>query len=84
MAIEDEIKEIEDEIRRTPYNKASQHHKQVAGAIFITLNNMMPEERSRKRLQIVDDMKNDGQLVYCYDMSDLYERLSPVYKVMPG
>ena len=26
MAIEDEIKEIEDEIRKTPYNKASQHH----------------------------------------------------------
>lgn len=64
-------------------NKASQHHKQVAGAIFITLNNMMPEERSRKRLQIIDDMKDDGQLIYCYDMSDLYERLSPVYKVTP-
>lgn len=26
MAIEDDIKEVEDEIRKTPYNKASQHH----------------------------------------------------------
>lgn len=60
-------------------NKASKHHKKVAGAIFIAVNNMMPEDSKRKRFQIIDDMKKEGHLIYCYDMSYLYERLSPVY-----
>jgi excisionase family DNA binding protein len=60
-------------------NKAHKHHKTVSGAIFVTLNNMMPDESKRKRFQIIDDMKNEGHLIYCYDISYLYERLSPVY-----
>jgi len=60
-------------------NKANKHHKTVVGAIFITLNNLMPDESMRKRYQIIDDMKNEGRLIYCYDISYLYERLSPVY-----
>jgi hypothetical protein len=40
---------------------------------------MMPDESKRKRFQIIDDMKNEGHLIYCYDISYLYERLSPVY-----
>jgi len=60
-------------------NKASKHHKKVAGAIFITINNMMSEENRRRRLQIIDDMKSEGQLIYCYDINHLYERLSPIY-----
>ncbi len=62
-------------------NIAGKHHKKVTGAIFITINNMMPVDSSRKRLQIIDDMKNNGQLIYCYDMSYLYERLSPMYLI---
>jgi len=59
-------------------NRASHHHKNIAGAIFIALNDMMPEDSKRKRFQIIDDMKNEGQLIYCYDISYLYENLSPV------
>jgi excisionase family DNA binding protein len=65
-------------------SKASKHHKKVAGAIFITINNIMPEESKRRRLQIIDDMKNEGQLIYCYDISYLYERLSPIYAMATG
>ncbi|HEX9897277.1 MAG TPA: helix-turn-helix domain-containing protein [Dehalococcoidales bacterium] len=55
-------------------NKARELHKQIAGVTFITINDMMPEEKKRQRFQIIDDMKNEGRLVYCYDMSYLYHR----------
>jgi orotate phosphoribosyltransferase len=57
-------------------NKASKHHIKTAGAIFITVNDMMPEEQKRLRFQIVDDMRNDGRLIYVYDISYLYHSLS--------
>ena len=60
-------------------NRANSNHKTVVGAIFLTLNNLMPEESMRKRFQIIDDMKNEERLIYCYDMSYLYERLYPMY-----
>jgi len=57
-------------------NKANQLHKRTAGAIFITLNDMMPEAEKRKRFQIIDDLKKEGRLIYCYDISYLYRNLS--------
>ena len=57
-------------------DKANKLHKRTAGAIFITLNDMMPEAEKRKRFQIIDDMKKEGRLIYCYDISYLYSSLS--------
>ncbi|MEE8413328.1 MAG: helix-turn-helix domain-containing protein [Dehalococcoidales bacterium] len=65
-------------------SRAKQHHKNVAGAIFITINDMMPEDSKRKRFQIIDDMKNEERLIYCYDISYLYENLSPAYMMAVG
>ena len=58
-------------------NKASQHHKETAGAIFITLNDMMAEEEKRQRFQIIADLRREDRLIYCYDVSYLYRSLSP-------
>lgn len=57
-------------------NKASKLHKKTVGAIFITLNDMMPEESRRQRFKIIDDLRSEGQLIYCYDISYLYRSLS--------
>ncbi|MBI2849903.1 MAG: helix-turn-helix domain-containing protein [Chloroflexi bacterium] len=57
-------------------DKASKHNKKIAGAIFITLNDMMFEEEKRRRLQIIEDLRNQGRLIYCYDISHLYRNLS--------
>ncbi|NLE08701.1 MAG: hypothetical protein GX631_05560 [Dehalococcoidales bacterium] len=48
----------------------------TVGAIFISMNDMMPEEQKRQRFQIIDDMRKDGRLIYAYDMSYLYRRTS--------
>jgi hypothetical protein len=53
-------------------DKASRRHIKTAGAIFITINDMMPEEQKRLRFQIIDDMRNDSRLIYVYDLSYLY------------
>ncbi len=53
-------------------NKASKLNIKTAGAIFITVNDMMPEEKRRQRYQIIDDMIKDNLLIYAYDMSYLY------------
>ena len=58
-------------------NKASKLHKKTVGAIFITINDMMPEESRRHRFKIIDDLRNEGHLIYCYDISYLYHSLSP-------
>jgi excisionase family DNA binding protein len=57
-------------------NKLGGLHKSTTGAIFITINDMMAEEAKRQRFQIVDDMKREGRLIYCYDISYLYHSLS--------
>ena len=57
-------------------NKVSKLHKDTAGAIFITINDMMIEEEKRQRFQIIDDLKREGHLIYCYDISHLYHNLS--------
>ncbi len=57
-------------------NKASKLHKDTAGAIFITINDMMIEEEKRQRFQIIDDLRKEGRLIYCYDISYLYRNLS--------
>lgn len=57
-------------------NKASKLHKNAAGAIFITINDMMAEEQKRRRFQIIDDLRREGRLIYCYDISYLYHSLS--------
>jgi len=56
--------------------RASASHKKIAGVVFITLNDMMVEGRRRQRFQIIDDMKREGRLVYCYDISYLYHTFS--------
>lgn len=53
-------------------NKASKLNVRTAGAIFITVNDMMPDEKRRQRYQIIDDMIKEGRLIYSYDMSYLY------------
>jgi len=57
-------------------NKTDKLHKNIAGVIFITLNDMMPEETHRQRLTLIDDLRKEGRLVYCYDLSYLYHNLS--------
>ena len=57
-------------------NKASKLHKNTAGAIFITVNDMMVAEEKRQRFQIIDDLRSEGHLIYCYDISHLYHNIS--------
>lgn len=57
-------------------NKITKLHKKTAGAIFITINDMMPEESKRRQFKIIDDMQSKGCLIYCYDISYLYHSTS--------
>lgn len=60
-------------------NKLNKKHIRTAGAIFITVNDMMPAESKRQRFQIIEDMRNDGRLIYSYDISHLYNSTSLEY-----
>jgi excisionase family DNA binding protein len=62
-------------------NKASRLHKSTAGVIFITINDMMPEESRRQRLKLIDDLTGEARLIYCYDMSYLYRSISPEHLI---
>lgn len=57
---------------RQSIDRVSKLNVRTAGAIFISVNDMMPEEQRRQRFQIIDDMIKDGRLIYAYNLSYLY------------
>jgi excisionase family DNA binding protein len=57
--------------------------KTFVGAIFIAINDMMPNEKQGDRLKLVDDMKKEGTLIYCHDLSYLFHSLPLHVKMGP-
>lgn len=55
---------------------ATKSGKAVVGAIFLSLNDLMPEVTPNPRLGIIQDWKDKDKLIHCFYLSDLYYRLS--------